>query len=330
MEMQRQLRIQNEQIASLNEETKRLMQELNEAVAESNSKAATLLSLQKDLGEKDAALNDIRNKETQIRKIAKKYKSQYEDLTKEMEDEKAKSEKLSQANKDLAAKIYTMTGQLQQSQSECESLRKIMLEKDERAKIVLKGARTKITQLDDLRKNREKEVADLKSAKAQMETRLSKMEEETFTEKQILLGKIEQLQVHLSSVLSENDGSLQPSNGLKRSISLNYNIPESSTIDQSNLSIKQEQSPSPKIKRIKQEVESIIATENGVSDVGIQASRMNFQIFAVTKTLIVIIFLQGETSDLDDKAKEDCLVINFEEEEMETSKDDSSERVQRV
>lgn len=273
--LQRQLKVQGDQFSHLNEEYKRLGQDLIVEVAESNSKSATLAAFQKDLSEKDIALNDSRNKESQIRKIAKKYKTQYEELSKQMEDEKAKSEKLSQANKDLAAKIYTMTGQLLQSQTECENLKKTMLEKGERSTMVLKGARAKITQLNDAKKYQDKEINDLKSevaAKAQLETRLLKMEQETFAEKQVLLGKIEQLQMRLSSTQAENDSNVQQFNGLKRPLTLDLNVTELQMINETNQS-EQEQLPSLKSKRIKQEMQS--PTEASVSGIGNQVKKIH-------------------------------------------------------
>lgn len=253
MGMQKQLRGQSEQIARLSEETKRIGQELNESVAASSSKSTALASLQKDLSEKEAALNDVRNKEIQIRKIAKKYKTQYEELTKIVEDEKAKSEELRssgsneeaatvsqekeeqlreegrrelrQENEEITAKIQAMTSQVTQLQTECENLKKTMLEKDERAKVVLKGARAKITQLNDAKKNQDKEVADLKaeaSAKTSLENRVLRLEHENaevMAEKEALLQRVNQLQRQLSAggsgVSATTESSTPPTANIK-------------------------------------------------------------------------------------------------------------------
>lgn len=259
-QLQRQIQTQDEQISRASEEVRKLGHELNEALADSSSKAKDLVSLRKELGDKEVLLNDIRNKEIQIRKIAKKYKTQFEELARSIEEEKNRSEEtrnedassvisqeredqlreegrqeLRQVNIELTTKIDEITRQMTAAQSEAENLKKEIevmnrssVEKEDRAKQVLKGARTKIMQLSESKKICEKELMDLKSRiesaggsagvqgdsdaehdarlmalKSQMEGRISRLEHEKSevqAEKEALLQRVAQLQRQLSGV----------------------------------------------------------------------------------------------------------------------------------
>lgn len=259
-QLQRQVQTQDEQMSRASEEVRKLGQELNEALADSSLKAKDLASLRKELGEKEAVLNDIRNKEIQIRKIAKKYKTQFEELARTVEEEKNRNEEtrnedasgvatqeredqlreegrqeLRQTNIELTTKIEEVTRQMVAAQNEADNLRKEIeainrssVEKEDRAKQVLKGARTKIMQLSESKKICEKELLDLKSRiesaggstgvqgdsdtehdarlvalKSQMEGRISRLEHEKSeiqAEKESLLQRVAQLQRQLSGV----------------------------------------------------------------------------------------------------------------------------------
>lgn len=195
-QLQRQVQSQSEQLAKVSEEARKLSQDLNEAVEASNNKERELTTLRKDLTDKETVLSDLRNKELQIRKIAKKYKMQYEELVKTNQEEKAKAEELRVASanaaneemqvaqerdnqliQELRDRIDQMTTQFEELsrqstayQSESENLKKEIdvinracSDKEERAKLVLKNARTKIMQLSEFKKNYEKEIMELKS-----------------------------------------------------------------------------------------------------------------------------------------------------------------------
>lgn len=231
--------------------------------------------LRKELGDKEAILNDIRNKEIQIRKIAKKYKTQFEELARTVEEEKNRNEEtrneetssvstqdrddqlreegrqeLRQANAELTAKVDELTHQMTTTQNEADNLRKEIeamnrsnVEKDERAKQVLKGARTKIMQLTESKKICEKELLDLKSRiesaggsanvqgdsetehdarlvalKSQMEGRISRLEHEKSevqAEKEALLQRVNQLQRQLSGVSGVSATTEPPTANIK-------------------------------------------------------------------------------------------------------------------
>lgn len=276
VELQRQIQAQDEQMLRVSEEARKLGQDLNEALADSSSKAKDLVFLRKEIGDKEAVLNDIRNKEIQIRKIAKKYKTQFEELARTVEEEKNRNEEarneetsgatvqdredqlreegrqeFRQANAELVTKVDDLTRQMTTAQSEAENLRKEIeamnrnsVEKEERAKQVLKGARTKIMQLTESKKICEKELLDLRSRiesgggsagvqgdhsdtehdarlmalKSQMEGRISRLEHEKLevqAEKESLLQRVAQLQRQLSGISGVSATTEPPTANIK-------------------------------------------------------------------------------------------------------------------
>ncbi|XP_067216179.1 nucleoprotein TPR isoform X3 [Linepithema humile] len=274
-QMQKQIQTLDEQMLRSSEEVRKLGQELNDALADSSSKAKDLVLLRKELSDKEAVLNDIRNKEIQIRKIAKKYKTQFEELARTVEEEKNRNEEarnedtsgaaaqeredqlreegrqeLRQMNVELTTKMDELTRQMAANQSETDNLRKEIeainrssIEKEERAKQVLKGARTKIMQLTESKKICEKELLDLKSRiesgagsagisgdpetehdarlvalKSQMEGRISRLEHEKSeiqAEKEALLQRVTQLQRQLSGVSGVSATTEPPTANIK-------------------------------------------------------------------------------------------------------------------
>ncbi|XP_012542319.1 nucleoprotein TPR [Monomorium pharaonis] len=274
MQLQKQVQTQDEQISRASEEVRKLGQELNEALADSSLKAKDLASLRKELNDKETILNDIRNKEIQIRKIAKKYKTQYEELSRNVEEDKSRNEEnrnedasgvtqerenqlreegrqeIRQTNLELTAKIDEITRQMAAAQNEADNLRKEIeamnrssIEKEDRAKQVLKGARTKIMQLTESKKICEKELLDLKSRlesagsssgvqgdsdtehdarlvalKSQMESRISRLEHEKSeiqAEKEALSQRVAQLQRQLSGVSGVSATTEPPTANIK-------------------------------------------------------------------------------------------------------------------
>ncbi|CAL7943180.1 unnamed protein product [Xylocopa violacea] len=276
VQLQKQVQTQGEEVQKVSEEARKLGQELNEALADSSTKAKDLASLKKELGDKEAILNDIKNKEIQIRKIAKKYKTQFEELAKTVEEEKSRSEEsrtttgtsgtedtphvsqerenqlreegrqeLRQANIELTSKLDELSRQMAVAQNEAETLKKEIdtmnktsVEKEERAKQVLKGARTKIMQLTESKKICEKELLDLKAKleagatdsdtaehdarivafKSQMETRISRLEHEKAeiqAEKETLVQRVTQLQRQLAGVSGVSATTEPPTANIK-------------------------------------------------------------------------------------------------------------------
>lgn len=275
-QLQRQIQAQDEQISRVEEDARKVSQDFNEALADSTSKAKDLALLQKELGDKEAVLNDIKNKEIQIRKIAKKYKTQYEELARNVKEEKNRNEEsrnedtssataqdredqlreegrqeFRQANAELVTKVDELTRQMTTAQNEADNLRKEIeamnrnnLEKEDRAKQVLKNARTKIMQLTESKKICEKELLDLRSRiesggsstgvqgdhpdtehdarlvalKSQMEGRISRLEHEKLevqAEKEALLQRVAQLQRQLSGISGVSATTEPPTANIK-------------------------------------------------------------------------------------------------------------------
>ena len=274
-QVQSQLQMREDQLAKMTDDTQRLNQDLNNSITSSNDKAKDLINLKREIADKDALLSDIKNKEIQIRKIAKKYKTQYEELARSLE-EKSRTEQnekhhasgektaieeesqitlerinqlkeegraeLREENAQLTSKIDELHQQFLVMQSESENLKKEIeiinkasLEKEERAKQVLKGARTKIMQLTEYKKLCEKEMLELKekldsstnecessvseyearvaALKSQMESRISRLEHERSdlqTEKETLLQRAAQLQRQLAGQNNITTGTTDP------------------------------------------------------------------------------------------------------------------------
>lgn len=171
-----QIQVQEEQINNLTQEMGKLSQQLNECVNESRAKDVEIENLRKELINKEALLQDSKNKEMQIRKIAKKYKTQYEELTKSGGVDKSKEEgqagltQIGQETQELRARIEELTVQVQSLHQDLEN-KKLELSsvtnesatKEERAKSVLKSARTKIMQLTESKKQNEELIKELRT-----------------------------------------------------------------------------------------------------------------------------------------------------------------------
>ena len=270
--LQQQVQIQSEQLAKVSEEARKLRQDLKEATADSSAKEKDLITLRKELADKETVLSDVKNKEMQIRKIAKKYKTQYEELFKSVQEEKTKAEELRVANANaaevemqvaqerenqltqelrersdqLTSQVEELSRQATAYQSESENLKKEIdminrtcAEKEERAKVVLKTARTKIVQLTEYRRRCEQELKDLRAGRdstssendstiehearlnalrSQLEARIARLEHEkteALAEKEALEKKVAQLQRQLTGVSGASATTEPPTANIK-------------------------------------------------------------------------------------------------------------------
>ncbi|CAH0761185.1 unnamed protein product [Diatraea saccharalis] len=168
----------NEELQILKEDLSRLTEELTKLKQELSSCNESNVKLTEEITTKEASLNDIRNKEMQIRKIAKKYKGQYEDLVKTVEEDKKKSEgeavaadtalaestkKLQDQLNDLQSKLDSEKTNNEKLKQELESLRTTNLDKEEKAKQVLKQAKSKIVQLTELKNTLSRELDETRN-----------------------------------------------------------------------------------------------------------------------------------------------------------------------
>lgn len=202
----------NEELQILRDDMARVTEEVTKLRAEHAGIVASNSKLTDELSNKDASLTDIRNKENQIRKIAKKYKAQYEDLVKVVEEDKKKNESevaaadaaLAETNKkfeeqiaELQAKLETEKVNTDKLKQELETLRSANMEKEEKSKQVLKQAKSKIVQLTELKNTLSRELDESRNKigaieqstrdeqdvrlaliKSQYEGRLSRLEKE--------------------------------------------------------------------------------------------------------------------------------------------------------
>lgn len=202
----------NEELQILKEDMARITEEVTKLRAENSAIVNSHSKLTDELSNKDASLTDIRNKENQIRKIAKKYKAQYEELVKTVEEDKKKNEgdiaaadaALSETSKkfeeqiaELQAKLETEKVNTDKLKQELETLRTANMEKEEKSKQVLKQAKSKIVQLTELKNTLSRELDESRNKigaieqstrdeqdvrvaliKSQYEGRLSRLEKE--------------------------------------------------------------------------------------------------------------------------------------------------------
>ncbi|XP_063535271.1 nucleoprotein TPR-like [Cydia strobilella] len=202
----------SEEINTLRDDIARVTEELTKVKTELVTALETNAKLTEEVASKDASLNDIRNKEMQIRKIAKKYKVQYEELAKTVEEEKKKTEgeaaaadaASAESAKKMDAQLTEIQAQLESEKAnneklkqEIESLRTANTDKEEKAKVVLKQAKNKIVQLTELKNtlsreldesrtkigaieqsNRDEQDVRLALIKSQYEGRVSRLEKE--------------------------------------------------------------------------------------------------------------------------------------------------------
>ncbi|XP_052741772.1 nucleoprotein TPR isoform X2 [Bicyclus anynana] len=202
----------NEELQVLKDDMSRLTEELSKLKGEYNTATDTNARLTEEITNREASLTDIRNKENQIRKIAKKYKGQYEELVKSVEEEKQKKEgEAAAADAALAESAKRVEEQLGEVQKlldaekvtneklkqEIETLKTANTDKEEKARQVLKQAKVKIVQLTEMRNSLNRELdesrtkigtieqstrdehdARLELIKSQYEGRISRLEKE--------------------------------------------------------------------------------------------------------------------------------------------------------
>ncbi|XP_075979223.1 nuclear basket protein megator isoform X2 [Anticarsia gemmatalis] len=202
----------NEELQTLKDDMARVTEEVAKVKAELSLMGATNTKLTEELATKDASLIDIRNKENQIRKIAKKYKAQYEELMKTVDEDKKRNEgsiaaadaAMTESNKkfeeqiaELQAKLEVEKVNTEKLKQELETLRTANMEKEEKSKQVLKQAKSKIVQLTELKNSLSRELDESRNKigaleqstrdeqdvrvaliKSQYEGRLSRLEKE--------------------------------------------------------------------------------------------------------------------------------------------------------
>ena len=184
----------NEELTTLRQSSAKMNQEMLEIKVKMDLKDDDLKKLAEELNNKEAQLTDIKNKEGQIRKIAKRYKDSYMELKKQVDegtvttiekDETAagdtnmgepstsNDQQSAEGNKELENKIAALVSEIEQmkaaqatTQSENEELRQAMI-KEERNKTLLSLAKTKLSTLAERKDQLTRELAATRTEREQ-------------------------------------------------------------------------------------------------------------------------------------------------------------------
>ncbi|XP_075224314.1 nuclear basket protein megator isoform X2 [Lycorma delicatula] len=183
-QLKQQQQTQTEEITALRNELNQLATQLNEAKENNKQKDEQLTKLTQNVTVQEKTLSEIRNKEIQIRQIAKKYKVRYEELSRTIEEnkesntgemsteaqERLREEGRREAETSQAEKLKELSDQVSTTQAEADTLRKendvlkaSSADKEERAKGLLKNARQRIMQLTEEKNKLNKDLLDARS-----------------------------------------------------------------------------------------------------------------------------------------------------------------------
>uniref|UniRef100_A0A3Q3XHX8 Uncharacterized protein n=1 Tax=Mola mola TaxID=94237 RepID=A0A3Q3XHX8_MOLML len=163
---------QQKRIAQLVEETAKLKIELARSIANSNLAQNQLQGLRDSMtcviSERDKLNKELENKNsdildknktiTQVKKIGRRYKNQFEEI-------KAQHDK-------VGLQLWKAI-QLSEGKDREEQLRQQIAEKEEKTKKVFMGAKIKINQLNSAKERLSQEVEELKQCKEELEVRLN-------------------------------------------------------------------------------------------------------------------------------------------------------------
>ncbi|XP_015115459.1 nucleoprotein TPR-like [Diachasma alloeum] len=249
VQLNRQIQTHGEEATKASEEARKLGQDLSEALADSTSKSNDLASLKKELDSKEAVLNDIKNKELQIRKIAKKYKMQYEELAnrkaeevppaanpEEVQATQEREELLrEEGRREIRQRITELEGQIEELTTtvttlreeaeglrrDIENLNRTSSEKEERTTRLLKTAKTRIMQLTESKSKCERELTDLKERMDSMsnDNEQSEQNARLVAIKSQLEGRVSRLEHEKAEINSEKETLLQRVGQLQRQLS---------------------------------------------------------------------------------------------------------------
>lgn len=205
------------EVVVINKNKYELEQVISSLKAQLAENQVRLDTLKNESESKEAVLQDLKNKEIQIRKIAKRYKDSFMELKKQIEDKRMddlisidEKENLSSIKSELTASIEENNVLKQQ----IEQL-KLTLEKEERNKALLKEAKQRIIYLQTLNK-------DLQSAKL-MKTPNQDLTTDQFESSYTIdSSSVDKSQQNVFQINKESDSSFQtkPSPNSSRQIAL--------------------------------------------------------------------------------------------------------------
>lgn len=176
------------EIDNLRSQLAEISQNLDQAQEKFNKLSEENRLLTEDIASKDVMINDLKNNLIQIRKIAKKYKTQFEDQVKEIETLKAKENeeniteerreelrqegrteveerisRLEQTHKEkldeLNQQVVSCTEENDNYRKEIEALKQTSSEKEERFKTLFKNAKDRIVSLTEQNNSLKEELS---------------------------------------------------------------------------------------------------------------------------------------------------------------------------
>ncbi|XP_049284268.1 nucleoprotein TPR isoform X2 [Anopheles funestus] len=184
----------NKQLHACNVQVKKLTDDLEATAAQT----AELETLKAKLKATEDSFSDLRIKESQIRKIAKRYKDSFNELKRQTEEQQTGTAESAYVSRDStldtsasvasvatdesAADVEDMRRQVETAAEEIDTLKKenellrAKLEKAERSMDVVKDAKTRILTLTEQKNNATRE---LNTVKGQLQQQLDQMREET-------------------------------------------------------------------------------------------------------------------------------------------------------
>ncbi|XP_037913909.1 nucleoprotein TPR isoform X2 [Hermetia illucens] len=235
----------------LKQQNTRLTQEIMELKNQLLQKEDELKKIGEDIASKDNQLADLKNKEFQIRKIAKRYKDSYFELKNQIDGKdgtgaaegdpqnpgEGTSASKQETEKELKEKINELNAQIKQAQEETEKYRKenenfkLTLDKEERNKTLLKEAKTRIlsltetknavtrelaatkAQLQNIEQNRDDNDLIVSGIKSQYESRIARLEQDQINHEK-------ESKETIARLTRENENLLLRINQLQRQLGL--------------------------------------------------------------------------------------------------------------
>uniref|UniRef100_A0A8D0B051 Translocated promoter region, nuclear basket protein n=1 Tax=Sander lucioperca TaxID=283035 RepID=A0A8D0B051_SANLU len=196
---------QQKRITQLAEETAKLKTDLARSSASSNSAQSQLQALRDSVArltaERDTLKKDVETQKadileknktiTQVKKIGRRYKTQYEELKVQHDKNLANQKELQRTqqssqqshNQEISniktalsqaeSKYCVVSLQLSESKNREEQLRQQIAEKEEKTKKVFMGAKTKINQLNSDKEKLTQEIQEVKQNKEELEVRMN-------------------------------------------------------------------------------------------------------------------------------------------------------------
>jgi nucleoprotein TPR len=233
--LQRQLLQQQNEIKRINEETlqqrqtnTKMSQELLENRVKCDSKEDEVKKLTEELTGINTQLTQLKDKEAQIRKIAKRYKDQFLELKEKVETGQTPSNVTEPSDIAMAGEASTSSGvvdisqleaQVQQLSQELENTRnessklaqqneelKAEIQKEESCKALLSQARTKFSSMVE---KKDQITRELTSTKTQLEQMAAEHEQVIRNMKAQYEATIQRLQKEITDATSDRNEALQ-------------------------------------------------------------------------------------------------------------------------